>query len=48
MELMNKNNLLLTQILEKINSGNPIITSNNTSIVNTQKSSSFRDMQFAV
>jgi hypothetical protein len=48
MELMYKNNLLLTQILEKINSGNPIITSNNTSIVNTQKSSSFRDMQFAV
>jgi hypothetical protein len=48
MELMNKNNLLLTQILEKINSGNSIITSNNTSIVNTQKSSSFRDMQFAV
>ena len=48
MELMHKNNLLLTQILEKINSGNSIITSNNTSIVNTQKSSSFRDMQFAV
>jgi hypothetical protein len=48
MELMYKNNLLLTQILEKINSGNSIITSNNTSIVNTQKSSSFRDMQFAV
>ena len=45
---LKKNNVLLAQILEKINSGNSIITSNNTSIVNTQKSSSFRDMQFAV
>lgn len=46
--LLETNNALLTQILEKINSGGTVINNSSSNIVNNQNSSSFRDMQFAV
>jgi hypothetical protein len=48
MNELQKNNMLLESILEKINSGGTVINNKNNSIVNNQNSSGFRDMQLAV